>query len=73
MEKCLTIDSFLFIHSVLPKCKVRSFDIQGGGGAWVFGPGRKNILEQNRSKIVFSPALWAGIFFFITESYNYEI
>ena len=46
------------------KRKVRHgpFDIQGGG-AWNFCPGREFFFGQNRSKIFFSPALWAGLFF----------
>ena len=49
------------------------FDIQGGGGAWVFGQGQDIFFGQNRSKIFFFTGTSGRIIFFITESYIYNI
>ena len=42
------------------------------GGAWVFGPGQNIFFGQNWSKIFFS-AFGPDYFFFVTESYIYNI
>ena len=50
------------------------FDIQGGGrGAWVFGPGQDIFSDKIGARLFFSPALRAGLFFFITKRYIYNI
>ena len=51
------------------------FDIQGRGGARVFGPGQDIFFRQNRSKIIFfaGPSGRIIIIFLITKSYIYNI
>ena len=39
------------------------FDIQGGRGAWVFGPGQDIFSDKIRARLFFSPAVRAGLFF----------
>ena len=57
---------------ILQCSKARSILYSGGGGSWKFCLGREIFFGQNRSKIIFSPALRAGLFFFVTKSYIYD-
>ena len=66
-------DFLVYVHFDLD-LRHGPFDIQGGGGAWNFGPGREIFFGQNRSKIiVFAGPSGRIIIFFITKSYIYDI
>ena len=65
--KFIRLHKNIYIHAF----RHGPFDIQG----WVFGPDQDIFFGQNRSKIFFSPALRAVLFyfFFITESLIFNI
>ena len=50
------------------------FDIQvGGGGLGILVRAENFFSDKIRARVCFSPALRAGLFFFITKSYIYDI
>ena len=62
-----------FIASLITVLRHGPFDILGGGGLGIFFRAKNFFSDNFGARLFFSPALRAGLFFFLTKSYNIHV